>query len=89
MGQNEWFAHSCSGQNRGPSHRWYEAWCHLDYSGAAPRDGACGRCVLHCECASRQRNNLPKPAPDEGIQQFIARLSRAQRPEWTPFREDV
>ena len=92
IGRGDWQHHNCSGFGRGPSHDWYQQWCHLDASvngvKAKPRDGACGKCLLHCRCASRQRNNLPHMEPNEGIQQFIFRMQNARVREWSPHNSE-
>lgn len=90
-GTGEWWSHDCAGRGRGTSHLWHQAYCHLAVPGATPREGACGKCPKHCTCASRNKNNLPKMEPNEGIQQFIQRMrtstARTSR-EWSPHNSE-
>lgn len=84
MGSGVWWLHDCSGRGRGKPEQWSAQWCRLDDPKAAPRDGACGKCPKHCECASRNPNNLPKMEPNEGIQQFIFRMKAAPIKAYRP-----
>lgn len=88
MGSGAWREHVCSGKGKGASHRWQEAWCHLDKHGAAPREGACGHCPVHCTCSSRTSNNLPKMGIDESVEQFLSRLNRSKSREYSPHNSE-
>jgi hypothetical protein len=88
MGTGAWYGHECSGQQRGPAHLWQERWCHLEHPGAEPRIDACGKCAIHCECPSRQRNNLPARGEDETLQQFAERLLRSKRDVWSQHNSE-